>query len=299
MEYNENASLDTDLVRPTSGGGGFGGGMGSGRGGGLAVGGLGGIIILILSLFFGPGLLGSDPGTGTQDQAQTQQQANTQCKTGADIKNNRECRFTAFMTSLNQYWSTAIKSGHQSAVMQPFKGQVNTACGAATSEVGPFYCPGDQTIYLDTDFFDTLQQQFGAQGGDAAEAYVVAHEYGHHISNEIGTMAQAQQDRSTGPTSSSVRLELQADCFGGVWLRHATDDPNSPIKTITEDDLNRAVDAAQAVGDDTIQQRAQGRVDREAWTHGSAAMRKQWLATGYNSGDPSKCDTFAPNAPVG
>lgn len=289
MEYNDNAQLDPSLVAPTSGGG-----MG-GRGGGIAVGGIGGIIVLLLSL-----VLAVNPGSilGNATDQQPQPQNQTQCRTGADIKRNRDCRFQAFMTSLNSYWTKALP-GHQSATMQPFVGRVNTGCGAATSEVGPFYCPADQKIYLDTSFFDELKSRFGAQGGDAAEAYVVAHEYGHHIQNETGTMARAQQDRSTGPDSASVRLELQADCYGGVWLRHATDDPNGPIKSISQDDLNRAVDAAQAVGDDRIQERATGRVDRESWTHGSAEMRKYWLAQGYNSGDPRQCDTFAANAHVG
>jgi predicted metalloprotease len=152
-------------------------------------------------------------------------------------------------------------------------------------------------VYLDLGFFDQLTGQLGAQGGDAAEAYVLAHEFGHHIQNLTGTMQRVQSSRQgTGPTSPGVRLELQADCYAGVWFRHATEDPQSPITEVTQEDLDRAVDAAQAVGDDRIQQKMQGQVSPETWTHGSAAMRRQWLAQGFNTGDPNKCDTFAKNA---
>lgn len=291
MEFNENATLDDSLVNTTVSGGG-------GRGGGMVIGGTGGIIVLILSLVFGfnPGdILGAEPQQRQPDIVAGQK---PQCRTGADAKSNRECRFVAYMNGLATFWPTQL-DGATSAKMQPFKGSVNTACGAATSAVGPFYCPADRLIYLDTDFFDDLQRRFGAQGGDAAEAYVVAHEYGHHIQNLTGQMEIAQRDRSTGPDSAGVRLELQADCYAGVWLSHATEGPNAQIKSLSQDDLNRAVDAAKAVGDDKIQQRATGRVDRESWTHGSAKMRQYWLAQGFNTGNARQCDTFAANAPVG
>ena len=159
-----------------------------------------------------------------------------------------------------------------------FTGSINTACGNATSAVGPFYCPGDTTVYLDLGFFDQLTGDLGAKGGDAAEAYVLAHEFGHHIQNLTGTMARVQgSGQGTGPKSPQVRLELQADCYAGVWFKHATDDPNCPISEVTQDDLDRAVDAAAAVGDDRIQEKMQGQVSPESWTHGSAAMRQKWL----------------------
>ena len=139
--------------------------------------------------------------------------------------------------------------------------------------------------------------QLGAQGGDAAEAYVIAHEYGHHIQNLTGVMSQVQsQGRQTGPTSPQVRLELQADCYAGVWMRNATADPNSPISEITQEDIDRAVDAAIAVGDDRIQEMSTGEVSPESWTHGSSAQRKQWLARGFNTGDPNQCNTFSADA---
>jgi hypothetical protein len=179
-----------------------------------------------------------------------------------------------------------------------FDGQIDTGCGTATAQVGPFYCPSDKVVYLEGTFFDEmLKGQLGAKGGDAAEAYVIAHEYGHHISDLTGTLAKAQSYQGTGPKSAQVRLELQADCYAGVWLANATKDPNSPIRTITADDLANAVDAAKAVGDDRIQLRSTGQVSPESWTHGSSAMRRKWLAVGFNSGDANKCDTFAATAP--
>jgi uncharacterized protein len=174
---------------------------------------------------------------------------------------------------------------------------VSTACGTATSAVGPFYCPADTTVYLDLGFFDQLTTELGAQGGDAAEAYVFAHEFGHHIQNLTGTMRKVQaQGQTTGPRSPAVRLELQADCYAGVWFSQAADDPNSPIAEVTARDLERALDAAAAVGDDRIQERARGQVSPESWTHGSAALRQKWLDQGFRSGDPNTCDTFARNA---
>lgn len=280
MEFNENAQLDTSTMRG-----------GGGSGGKIAVGGIGGLIILVLSLILGinPGsLLGGDPG-----EQQTNTNPYAQCTHGSDIQKNRQCRFTAYTTSINDYWGKTLQ-GYQRTHAQDFKGSINTACGTATAAVGPFYCPGDQIVYLDTDFFNELTSKFGARGGEAAEAYVIAHEFGHHISNLTGVMDRVQQQgNSTGPTSNSVRLELQADCYAGVWLRNATADPNSPIKSVSQDDLDRAVDAARAVGDDRIQRETTGRVDREAWTHGSSEQRKRWLATGYNSGNPRSCDTFS------
>ena len=204
----------------------------------------------------------------------------------------------AYTNSIQAYWTDAY-DGYQKIQVVPFTGQVATACGTATSAVGPFYCPGDTTVYLDTGFFDELTSKLGAQGGDAAEAYVFAHEFGHHIQNLTGVMqkVQSQGAGQTGPKSGGVRLELQADCYAGVWLKHATTDPNSPIQAITQDDLERAVDAAAAVGDDRIQERMQGQVNPESWTHGSAATAAEVAELqGFSTGDPNKCDTFASGA---
>lgn len=281
MQYRDSANLDSSQVTSSSGG----------AGGKLAVGGVGGIIIVLLAMFLGfdPNALLGGSGAGPQQSTDTY----AQCRTGADIETNRECRFVAYTNSIQAYWGRAM-SGYQPTTTHIFTGQVSTGCGTATSAVGPFYCPVDRVVYLDTGFFDQLTGQLGAEGGDAAEAYVIAHEYGHHISNLTGVLDKVQQaGNQTGPNSPQVKLELQADCYAGVWLANASKDATSPIAAVTKDDVLRAADAARAVGDDRIQEASTGRVDRESWTHGSAAQRQNWLATGFNSGDPNKCDTFA------
>ncbi len=284
MQYRSGSRLDSSQM-----------GSGGSRGGGLAIGGGAGIVVLILALVFGfdpSALLGGAPAgpeTGNDQYAD--------CRTGADIEANRDCRFVAYTNSIQAFWATQLDS-YQETKTVTFTGQIATACGTATSAVGPFYCPADQTVYLDTGFFDQmLEGQLGAAGGDAAEAYVIAHEYGHHISNLIGTLEKVQAaGQQTGPASPQVRLELQADCFAGVWLANASNDPASPIEAVTKDDLNRAIDAAMAVGDDRIQESSTGQVSPESWTHGSSEQRKYWMARGYSSGSPDQCDTFAEGA---
>lgn len=286
MRYNDNARLDSGQV--VGGGGGAGGRIAIGGGIGTM------ILLFVLSQLFGIDLTGLAGGGQTDNRSDGSAYAH--CQTGGDIKTDRECRWVAYTNSIQGYWSKAY-SGYRMTQTVIFTGQISTGCGTATSAVGPFYCPADSKVYLDTGFFDQLTNQLGARGGDAAEAYVIAHEYGHHISDLTGVMEQVQRaGNQTGPDSAQVRLELQADCYAGVWFKNATADPNSPIAQVTQDDLNRAVDAAIAVGDDRIQQRTQGRVDRESWTHGSSEQRKRWLATGYNSGDPNQCNTFSNNS---
>jgi predicted metalloprotease len=289
VKYRDNAQLDPSQM----------GGSRGGSGGKIALGGGAGLIVLVLALFLGinPGdLMGgtSDPQAQPSGTAAAPYQ---QCTKGADISRDRECRFVAYTNSIQSYWAGAY-DGYQKIQVVPFTGQVSTACGTATSAVGPFYCPGDTTVYLDTGFFDELTSKLGAKGGDAAEAYVFAHEFGHHIQNLTGTMGKVQSQGAgqTGPKSGGVRLELQADCYAGVWMNHATSDPNSPIESLTKQDLNDAVDAAAAVGDDRIQERMQGQVNPESWTHGSSANRQKWLQQGFETGDPNTCDTFAAGA---
>jgi predicted metalloprotease len=285
VKYNDQANLDPSQ-------------MGGGRGGGgkIAIGGGAGLVVIVLALLFGvnPGdILGGQP-TGQQSDGST---PFAQCTRGSDISHDRDCRFVAYTNSIQDYWGGAVKN-YQVIKVQTFTGSIDTACGNATSAVGPFYCPGDTAVYLDLGFFDELKSKLGAEGGDAAEAYVLAHEFGHHIQNLVGTMAKVQgAGQGTGPKSAGVRLELQADCYAGVWFKHATNDPKSPISEISTDDLNRATDAAAAVGDDRIQKKMQGQVTPETWTHGSAAMRQKWLGTGFSTGDANQCDTFAADAP--
>ncbi|MET1007389.1 MAG: neutral zinc metallopeptidase [Propionibacteriaceae bacterium] len=288
VKYRDNAQLDPSQM----------GGSRGGNGGKIALGGGAGLIVLVLALFLGinPGdLMGGTAGPQAEPDS-TAAAPYQQCTKGADISRDRECRFVAYTNSIQSYWAGAY-DGYQKIQVVPFTGQVSTACGTASSAVGPFYCPGDTTVYLDTGFFDELTSKLGAKGGDAAEAYVFAHEFGHHIQNLTGVMQKVQsQGQQSGPKSGGVRLELQADCYAGVWMNHTTKDPSSPIEALTQDDLNRAIDAAAAVGDDRIQERMQGQVNPESWTHGSAANRQKWLNIGFTTGDPNKCNTFASGA---
>lgn len=285
MQFNENATLDSSQMSPS----------GSGGGGGVAIGGGLGLIIMILGLIFGfnPSdvLGGATTDTTNQSTSGSNQYAN--CKTGADVQTNRECRWVAYVNSINSYWATQFQQGqYKMAQTVPFSGRVNTACGAASSQVGPFYCPADQQVYIDTAFADQLLQQLGAQGGDAAEAYILAHEYGHHISNITGQLQKAQSaGNQTGPTSMAVRSELQADCYAGVWFKNAASGQDAIVSGVTQDDLNRIVDAAAAVGDDRIQESTSGQVNPESWTHGSATMRQNWVGKGFTSGNPQICST--------
>jgi predicted metalloprotease len=287
MKYNDQAQLDPSQM-----------GGGGGRGGGkVALGGGAGLIVVVLALLFGinPGDILGGATTTADPSASSTEFAN--CQRGSDIEKNRDCRFVAYTNSIQDYWGNTVQ-GYQVIKVDSFTGSIDTACGNATSAVGPFYCPGDTSVYLDLGFFDELKRKFGAQGGDAAEAYVLAHEFGHHIQKLTGTMQKVQGGGSqdTGPRSGSVRLELQADCYAGVWFKHATDDPSSPVSEVTSKDLDLAVDAAAAVGDDRIQEKMQGQVTPETWTHGSAANRQKWLNRGFTTGDPNKCDTFASGA---
>ncbi|HEY6741815.1 MAG TPA: neutral zinc metallopeptidase [Lapillicoccus sp.] len=316
MTFNENVQLDTSQA--TSGGssgGGYGGG-GNFPGGIQVGGGIGGLIVLILMFVFGGNVLGGggtqDPGTDTttgQSSSLDPSQVATggsqagggfsQCKTGADANRNDECLVIATVNSVQAYWATALPQyGRQytKANTVLYSGQTQSACGTASNQVGPFYCPLDERVYIDASFFQELQQRFGANGGQLAKEYVVAHEYGHHVQDILGVLGRAQQDPQ-GPESGSVRLELMADCLAGMWVKNATQtkDANGTtfLQPITQQDIQSALSAASAVGDDRIQKATQGRVNPESWTHGSSAQRQKWFLTGYQTGDLNQCNTFA------
>ena len=303
MRYNPKARLDRSQVenRRGSGGGGGGGFPVGGGGGGLKVGGGIGGIILVLVIFLIQSQLGGSGGAGGTGQAQDQGGASLdQCTTGADANQDSDCALVADVNSIQAYWTDALpqQSGtsYTPAKTTIFSGGVNTDCGNASSDVGPFYCPVDKRVYLDTTFFeDMLEGQLGAKGGPFSQAYVLAHEYGHHVQDLLGTMGKVRTQQ--GRNSDAVRLELQADCYAGIWTKHATsaDDAGGEpyILDLTQDDIDRALDAAAAVGDDRIQQRSSGRVDPDSWTHGSAESRMRWFTTGMTKGTLKACDTFS------
>ena len=284
MTFNPNASLDPSQVDDARGRG-FGGGRG------LAIG--GGSIGLVLTLLYV--LLGGNPTDIMQPSDYTPQESGVnlaqECRTGQDANKREDCRVVGYVNSIQRFWSDEFaraNAQYQPAQTTLYSGQVQTGCGAASSAVGPFYCPVDQHVYLDLGFFGQLQTQFGARGGPFATAYVIAHEYGHHIQNLEGTLQGGTQDQ--GAESRSVRVELQADCYAGVWANHAAQ--TGFLQPLTDDQIAQALDAAAAVGDDRIQNEFQGRVTPESWTHGSSAQRQQWFANGYQGGSVSDCDTF-------
>lgn len=268
-----------------------GGGRGVAIGGGI--GGLGLLVVLAVALLGGgdvSSLLGGGQG-GSEDQGTV-----AEC-TAEQANSDRECRLSATIDSLDTYWSTTLSDARADIPeVVSFEQATSTQCGQASASTGPFYCPPDETIYLDLGFFDQLSSQFGAQGGPLAEMYVVAHEYGHHVQHATGIFDEADRSGS-GADSDSVRVELQADCYAGLWAGHAatTKDPDTGVtylEPISRAELAQALDAAAAVGDDHIQSQS-GRVDQDSWTHGSSEQRQKWFTTGYEQGNLAACDTFA------
>ncbi len=253
------------------------------RASGLAVGGGIGAFIVVATLIFNivsgnpinlNDLLGLVP-------SESQSNLTTTDFEGAD---NYEVFVSTVLGSTNEYWKAEFGKSNAQYVeptLVLFRSATQSACGFATSDVGPHYCPLDQTIYIDETFFVELQQRFKAQGGDVAEAYVIAHEVGHHVQHQLGDLDAAQQANTQ---ESSIAAELQADCYAGAWAHSISD-----IGVFEANEINEAIDAAAAVGDDRIQQSANGQVSPETWTHGSSEARVNAFTSGYNSGDPAVC----------
>jgi uncharacterized protein len=305
MSFNDDVNIGGSQVGS--------GGSGGGPGGMVVGGGVGGIILLIIALIFGinPSDLPTNPGGGSADQGQVQPGGTEQdselanCKTGADANKSDACRVKATVLAVNTFWGQELpkyKREYTPATTILYNGSTQSACGTASNQVGPFYCPLDKQVYIDASFFQILSDQFGSSSGPLAQEYVVAHEYGHHVQDLLGLLDEAQKDPK-GEQSGGVRIELMADCLAGVWANHATETKGERtgggevafLKPLSEQDIKDALSAASSVGDDRIQEKTQGRVSPESWTHGSAAARQKWFTTGYKSGDLNQCDTLSPD----
>ncbi len=289
MDFRKGAKLDPTQVEDRRGMRGMRGGRGMAVGGGAGA--IGVIVVLLVTLLGGGNidLNALESLEGVVAGGQQQGEVIEECRTGEDAEESRDCRLIGTVNSVQAYWNEAVR-GYRTATTVFFSGSTDTGCGFATADVGPFYCPSDEKIYVDLGFFQELQARFGAEGGPFAEAYVLAHEYGHHVQNLTGVLQQIGGDRQ-GPQSRAVRAELQADCYAGVWAANAVE--TGFLASLSDDQIAQALDAAAAVGDDRIQREVQGQVNREAWTHGSSAQRQEWFRTGYRGGHPNDCDTFS------
>lgn len=304
MKFNTRARLDTSQVsdRRRSGGS-FPGGRGGMIGGGGAVAVIIGIVIALMGGGDVGGVAGNllgelgAPGAGsaTADNSELEES----CRTGADAQANDDCTVVAIVNSVQAYWDEVLTGNGMRYRQAPtvfYAGSTSTSgCGVGQAAMGPFYCPADQTVYIDLSFWQELETQFGADASAFSQAYVIAHEYGHHAQNLLGTM-DAVTSRA-GAESDAVRLELQADCYAGAWANHASTvagaDGQVLITDITQQDIDNAVDTAGKIGDDWIQTHlGSGKVDSSTFTHGTTAQRQKWFTTGYSTGDPRQCDTF-------
>jgi len=287
MRFRPNARLDPSQGEDVRGSGGGIPGIAVG-GGGLGVVGL--VIYILFALLSngsGGGPLGGLDGS-TVAQQPPGQVLGSECTTGKDANTREDCRIVGYINSIQSYWSKTL-SGYTISKTVFFTGSTESGCGTATTDVGPFYCPVDKKVYIDLGFFDELRTRFGASTGPLAQAYVLAHEYGHHVQDQLGILDRIGNDR-TGPNSAGVKSELQADCFAGVWAQHAAQ--TGYLTAVTPADVRDALSAAAAVGDDRIQAETQGQVNRETWTHGSSKQREHWFTVGYSTGDPNRCDTW-------
>ncbi|HEY1013168.1 MAG TPA: neutral zinc metallopeptidase [Herpetosiphonaceae bacterium] len=281
MPFNDGAQLDPSQVEDRRGRGGT----------GMVVGGGLGLVVMLVALFLG--INPSDLGPLTQPSSNsgaTGTEATQQCQTGSDANTREDCRIVGYVNSIQEFWKDEFAregSQYSPAKLVLFTGSTSAACGYASSAMGPFYCPTDQQIYMDLAFFKELETRFGAKGGSFAQAYVVAHEYGHHIQNLTGALNSSRGD--TGPNSDAVMIELQADCLAGVWAHNAA--ATGYISEVTDAEIAQSLDAAAAVGDDRIQEASQGYVAPESWTHGSSDQRQAALKDGLQSGDVATCQT--------
>ena len=291
-------SSNVEDVRGESGGGGFGGGFGGGGGGGLGMllgllpllgGGGGGIVILVVLglIFFGGPLLRGMTGGGEQRPAASRP------VNGAADPQAQDLRFTRVVAAMTEdTWGSIYQEAgrtYRPAKFKVYSDAYSTACGEGSAQMGPFYCPGDQTVYLDLNFFRELSGKFGAPGR-FAQAYVIAHEVGHHVQNLQGTMDRREAGGLSGSRNQqSVRTELQADCYAGVWAART----NQSRQILEPGDLEQGLRAASAVGDDTLQRQARGRVVPDSFTHGSSEQRVRWFRAGFDGGDMRRCDTFS------
>jgi predicted metalloprotease len=278
MTFNNNADISSGRVsrrgRNTA--------IGVGGGGGLIV-----IALMLVSAFTGIDLTGLAPSGGGDNGPEEQ----LSC-TAAEANTDDDCRVQGAAASIDEYWSgiaPELGISYVTPDVTIFEGATSTGCGNATSAVGPFYCPADQGIYLDTAFYAELRSQFGASGGPLAQMYILAHEWGHHIQTITG-ISDGLDLRDSGPSSDSVRLELQADCFAGAWVG-AVSKGDDFLKPVTQQQIADALNAAAAVGDDNIQEQMQGQSHPESWTHGSSESRQKWFQIGYSDG-PNACNTF-------
>lgn len=291
MTFRSDASYDSNRAR--SGGG-------RGRGAAIGVGGgLGGLVLVGLFLLLGgnPAQLGDLLGAGQGQQEQLPSgdvDTLAHCQSIEDANAYTDCRIEATATSLDQVWVEVLPAQAGLAYSAPgieiFQGQTTTGCGAASAATGPFYCPADEYAYLDVSFFDQMEQ-FGADNAPLAQMYIVAHEFGHHIQNLEGTLGLSNYN-DPGPTSAAVALELQADCYGGIWAHYADEGEDAMLEPITQEQLASAIETARAVGDDNIQQRSGGEVNPDQWTHGSSQQRQDAFMAGYETGQMGSCDTL-------
>jgi predicted metalloprotease len=282
MTFNDNASVGGNTARR--------------RGGGIAVagGGIAGIAaiaVLLLNLFTGSDFSGLVP---VEQGATGGGSAIENCQTGADANRSDDCRLAAASLAIDQYWADHV-DGYRQPQLIIVDSATSTQCGTASNQTGPFYCPLDESVYVDPTFFALLRERFDASAGPLAQLYVLAHEYGHHVQSITGIMEQHPPD-GTGPDSNGVRTELQADCFAGAWvasMAEQRDENGVPfLEPPTRQQVLDAINATQAVGDDHIQQESGGSINPESWTHGSSEQRQRWFETGRSEG-VNACDTFA------